>query len=156
MIKTAKFILPLALVAIMICGCGSGDKPKTVIVEGVLNVGGSPAEKDTSVTLVPASGEGLQPASAVSGEGGKIVFFAGTPAAKGVMPGTYKIVVTKMSGVEDGGYMDAGDSGSDAQGSAAPKLNVGIPEKYTSSKTTDLEITIDKANKKLVIDVPAS
>lgn len=154
MIKTAKFILPLLILAFSIVGCGGGKKPSTVKVSGVLKIGGEPAGEGINVALSPTSPDsGLQSASARTTEGGKITFFTGDTGTAGVMPGEYTVVVVDSGG--DGSYMDAGNIEEGADGSTnAPKTSEKIPEKYTNNKTSDLKVTIDKADSSFEINVP--
>lgn len=156
MIKTAKFILPLLVLALSIVGCGGGEKPSTVKVSGVLKIGGEAAAAGVSVTLSPESPDsGLQSASARTTEGGKITFFTGDTGTAGVMPGKYTVVVDDSGSSENADYMNADNIAEGADGSTdAPKTSTKIPEKFTNNKTSDLKVTIDKANSSFEINVP--
>lgn len=157
MIKTAKFILPLVILSLSMSGCGGGGKrPSTVKITGVLKIGGAAAGEGISVTLSPKSPDsGLQSASATTAADGKITFFTGQTATDGVMPGKYVVVVVDTSS-DSADYMDADkmDEGTDGQ-STGPKSSGKIPERFGNNKTSDYEVTIEKADSNFEINIPA-
>ena len=126
--------------ALLLSGCGDGvDRPETVPVSGKVLLDGEPLG-GALVTMV--SDTGGRPAITRSRDDGTFTMTTFVPG-DGVIPGRYKITVSKDSETQNT-YDAPGDESEDYDGStdrgfvadAGPKPVV--PERYGSAATTDL------------------
>jgi len=107
---------------LVLAGCGGESGPERVPVKGQIVMADGKPVFPGSIQFVPAKGmsEGSYQSSALLHEGGKFTMRT-HPHGEGVVPGTYKVVLS---------------------------LGVGSPRelaKYSNPKTTPLEVTIPEA-----------
>ena len=158
--KCLVFVAALALLA----GCpqGAGDRPNTVRVSGTITLDGNAVEGAT-VTFQPTSGG--RAAAGRTDASGNYELTTVDPG-DGVMPGSYKVTVSKLSGgaPSTGPMMDPskladpskmtpeemkayGEQGMKAaSGAAEPQEE--MPAKYTKKESTDLEATVEEGGTK--------
>lgn len=122
-------IVALSLLSTGLSGCGSGPAPR---ISGTITLDGQPLA-DAMVMLVPADGVG-NPASAHSDATG--AFQLVPQGEETLLPGTYKVMVTKLALPKPG--------------EPPPKPGSSpIPEIYRDPKTTPLAVEIPNSALKL-------
>lgn len=139
---------PAALAAALCClvGCDDGvDRPETVAVSGTVLLAGQPL-KDATITMSPIAGN-TRPAVARSKEDGTFRMQTYMPG-DGVIPGEYKITVSKASEPTKS-YDAPGDESEDYAGSTDRGFEEGVgpqelvPERYTKAATSDLRAVVE-------------
>lgn len=153
---TRAWVLFATLCVFFSAGCGSG-KLGVVPVSGTLTIDGQPAD-NVEITLVPV--DTSLPSATGLAQGGKFELFSGVQGASGAVPGTYKLVlaVRKMTTEEEtrAKYAAGAKAGGASGGSPVPQTTeAALPfaTKYTSSSTTDKEVTIPPKGGSIEIDV---
>jgi hypothetical protein len=158
----AKCLVVVAALALFVgCPQGAGDRPNTVRVGGTITLDGTPVEGAT-VTFQPTSGgRAAVGKTDASGE----YELTTSEADDGVMPGSYKVTVSKTSGGASAGPMMDPSKLADPskmtpeemkayaeQGmktaSGPAEAREEMPEKYTKKETTDLEATVEEGGNK--------
>jgi len=135
--------LPACLSALIALGCGGADTP--VPVKGVVMLDGGPLAGAT-VTFMPAGNTG-RPAT---GETDKEGVFHLTSFKKddGALPGDYRIVVTKIQGIEEPPPTNSGDPDAVLKHYRSLKMQKRtslLPKVYASSETTPLSCKVPPA-----------
>jgi hypothetical protein len=121
-------------VAVLVCaGCGS---QRTSSVEGVVTLDGKPVA-DASVQFV-AQGKGRD-ATGQTDASGNFTMSTFQPR-DGMVPGTYKVVISPPMGTVDPGQYASADDAMSAAAKAPPKKDAasGFPQKYTRADQTPL------------------
>lgn len=122
----------LVVVATAVWGCGGPAAPKTLKVKGTVKFDGQPLSKGQVSFQSMDGGDIARPATGTIGSDG--TYELSTFADKdGALPGNYKVTVTS--------YENSPTAEEFAEGA---KLKSNIPEKYSSTVTTDLTATIPK------------
>lgn len=130
----------LAFTLFAAAGCGGGaefgsDRPATVDAEGVVTLNGEGVEGATVVLAPEFSGANAYTASAVSTSGGAFTLMA-FPPDEGVVPGDYRVGVTKM---ESTGPTEPSASHEEAPPATSKNL---LPEKFADPNASGLKVTI--------------
>jgi hypothetical protein len=144
-------IVTVALVALLLTGCGPKGK-KTGVVTGKLTYKGQPVNGaalllytasggDTAVMTVPVSQEGEFRISDVA-------------------PGEYKVVVQGTAGAQQVNPAMLRGMSPEKQAEAKEKLShmntpptIKFPDKYKALKTTDLRVTVTDKNESKDLDL---
>jgi hypothetical protein len=137
---TAATMLLLGLI-----GCGDGLK--RVPVQGKITAKGQPLDNAVIQFLPTGStkGEGGIGRSDAEGNYSLVGSRAG---AKGVVPGEYKVRVTRLI-ARDGRPLDA-----DAKEADNPGSKQSVPEPYSSLEGTPLKYTVPETGGDINIDIP--
>jgi hypothetical protein len=123
----------ILLLAACLTGCAGADAgPATAPVKGTVTLDGQPVANAT-VAFTPADSTTAAPAQAASDDAGNFevtsMFEQGKVTKPGMLPGSYKISVTKLEGPPP-----------DAQLTRAPK-NV-LPARYADPATSGLSAAV--------------
>jgi hypothetical protein len=126
--RTSVLVALGAFVGVLVGGCGGGDVGE---VSGKVTLGGQPLTEGVVVFENAAAGISV---NATLGPDG--TYTAKTYDRNGLPPGTYQVAVKPVS-IGDGETPLASDP-SQAPGAAKS----AIPEKYHSTKTSELSVTV--------------
>lgn len=123
--------LALAVSCFMLAGCGGSSGPKTIPASGLVTYKGQPVERGT-VTFSPADPKVTvaTTASIVKGQ-------YQTEKGLGLTAGDYKVVVMAYKT-----NLAASETKDKPPAATKPEDNLAVPQKYTSYKTTDLELKV--------------
>jgi hypothetical protein len=150
----ARGVVIIVAVLVTMAGCGY-RRPPLVRVEGVVTLDGAPvAEAD--VTLVPV-GRG-RAARGLASETGRVTFST-YAFGDGVIPGTYKVIVSKQELTKRGTRkMEALRSAQSPADETASEVMIEftdgdyrnlLPSKYAGFDSTDLSVTIERGTKSI-------
>lgn len=131
-----------------LAGCPASG-PKTVPVNGTLNIDGKPANS-IGIDFVPVE-TGVATASG-SVEDGQFTLFSGVEGKQGAMPGKYKVVLRDMDGSAEAAaalYKAGGDAASRKPKPRKPPF----PEKYLDSRTSDKEVEVPPGGGSITIEI---
>ena len=118
-----------------IAGCESGPNlPKTVPVEGIVTLDGTPVADSTVVFIAD---QGTYNATGNTDANGHFEMSA-FPEKQGAVPGSYKVEITKTI-VENKGSKG---------GEAVVNLKYGLPSKYATFSTSGLKYTVPESGSK--------
>jgi hypothetical protein len=135
------------IVALLVSLAGCSDSgPKTVPVEGTLNIDGQPAN-NIGIDFIPVAEGGT--VSSGRAENGKFTLAAGVQGKPGAVVGKYKIVLRDLSGGGEERYK-TGSSGTSSKPNV-PKLP--FPEKYANAETTDKEVEVTAGGGPINIEI---
>lgn len=124
----------LAVVSLAGGGCSRRRGPvlpKTYPVTGIVSFAGKPLPGAT-VMFNPVAGDGYG-SIALTDAAGRYKLTTFKPA-DGVVPGDYKVAITKM---------ELGDSGSDSPAAVAPDPRNLLPARYANDATSGLKATVE-------------
>jgi len=123
------------MLAVMGCGGGGTEGPKTFPVTGKLTVGGQPVP-DVIVQLIPLDPAKLGAAGKTDASGQFKV--TATNGTAGAVAGKYKVVLQKTGGMDASQYTNPGAGG-------PPKVTLPFPAEYAAAATTPKEIDVGNA-----------
>jgi hypothetical protein len=131
---------------LFVAGCNSGGiSVSTVTGEVIYN--GKPVE-NALISFVPQSPNG-RGASGQSESNGTFILLTQGATKNGVIPGSYKILVSKITEIDESGnevkrQVTGGfDPNNMQEQKMYPQKNL-LPEKYAKEETTDLTATVEK------------
>jgi len=134
-----KFPLFIALiVCLAIAGCSRDGLPGLVPAGGVVTLNGVPVEGATISFSPDPSIDGARSASATTDRNGRFVVTT-LNFGDGMMPGEYRVVVSKTTGT--GGELSAGEGGGRADTDDRRTVN-HLPLIYASMETSGLTVSI--------------
>lgn len=134
-----RSLLAIALMSVLVCGCGSGVKsrPPMAKVKGVVKYKGNPVAN----AMVNFSTEGApRMASGMTDDQGRFQLTT-YETNDGAPVGTHKVTVTRIEATAGPAKMSAMDLAS--KGPPPPPKGGVIPMKYADLKTTPLVSTVD-------------
>jgi hypothetical protein len=134
----------IALLVILVCGCGPSGGPTTNPVSGPVTIGGQ-AAKEIRVDFHPVD----QTAEVASGNveaDGRYTLYTGQMGKPGAMAGRYKVVLTPMASGDDS-YMRGPQAGRPQAG------DDGIPKEYKSLATTPKEVEVKAGRNTIDIEI---
>jgi len=138
---TRALLAAVAVSLAALAGCSEGGKSSTVPVSGTVTYKGQPVT-DLKILLTPASG---RPADGVLDSKGHFDSLTTDKPGDGAVPGKAKVSFSQKPATPASGAVSSVDT-------YAPPKPTGLPEKYNSSQTSDIEVTIsDKGEKDLQI-----
>lgn len=156
-----RFMVAVALIALVtLSGCG--DKgPKVYVVKGKLTKGGQPFGNVT-ITLAPWTGtepgpgpEGSAPVAA----DGTFRIRTGSEGRDGLPPGQYKVYLAGKQDTPDfapGATPSMGGATAGARGTTAPTIAEDFPPDWKSPRTSPKTVEVKAEENDLTIDVPAA
>jgi hypothetical protein len=129
------------LAAVLGCSRGRGD---LATVSGTVSHNGVPVEgaKVTFHSTVEVEGKGGMAFSALTDSSGKYLLATGVNKEPGILPGMYKVTITKLKGAAaatagmDQGQLEA------AGGGGGGALN-DLPDVYAKKDTSKLSVTLE-------------
>ena len=138
-LNKASLLTALCMVSLLIgCGGDAPDHPPTTAVTGTVTQGGKPVDGAT-VSLVPQDSAGQHYSATgttdASGRFTAYTYFSPSATEAGVLPGEYKVTVTKappVAVVEGHGSHDAAPAGPAST----------LPLKYADANATPLKATV--------------
>jgi hypothetical protein len=131
-------------------GCGGGASIGGLVpVTGTVTLDGQPLT-GAQVVFVPA-GEGARACSGTSDSTGKYALITNTD--KGAMPGSYKVTVSHLVGL-DGKPITKFEEGMDiTQLEASGQVKQNLPTKYSDSQQTELKFEVKAGKNEYNIDM---
>lgn len=129
--RIACFLVP-AILAFSFAGCGGSGGSKTIPASGSITYNGKPVETGT-ITFSPVDAKASAASSAPIVKG-----YYRTEKNLGLTAGDYKVVVTASK--TNPALNETKDKSAPV---AKPDDNLAVPKKYTSYKTTDLELKVN-------------
>jgi len=132
-------VLPFLLMLPLFLGCGNARLPGLVPASGIVTLNGEPIEGVT-IVFAPLSPSGdARTATALSGAGGKFIVST-LDHNDGIMPGDYRVSVSKKTGV---GGVDTAISGDERVAVQDSRQTIDyLPAKYSSGNTSDSSVSI--------------
>jgi hypothetical protein len=140
----SKRSIALVCTLSLLVGCSSSGPaaPALYPVKGVVKKGGQPV-KGVGVSLYPAGGAKATgtPASGTTDDSGAFEMYS--RAGKGVVEGTYKVVLTAPTAMAD--YSNPGKGG--------PKPSIELPKKLTAPESSDVTVTVTAGTETPAVNV---
>ncbi len=151
---TLKRSKSLLCCAAMICtasllttGCGGGpedDRPARTAVSGTVTHNGEPVD-EAVIAFVPVDQTAGRNANGRTNAEG--VFQMGTfEGTDGVVPGEYKVMITKFETSETPEALPEDDPNYDPNPKPQPPPENLLPEKYASAENSGLTVTVEDGN----------
>jgi hypothetical protein len=134
------FLGAIGCCAVLLAGCGSGNKLGTIPIRGVITYNGKPLTKGI-VNYLPAAGGGGRAASGPIAPDGTFILTTHTQH-DGVIKGQYQIVIYSYD--ENPEEPKTREEREAMGGKGAGKMKSLIPEKYTKAATSGLTDTVDE------------
>jgi hypothetical protein len=132
-------------VLLVLAGCGDGLK--RVAVQGKITAGGRPLDRAT-VQFIPTGATRGEGGMGRSDELGNFTLIGSRDGARGVVPGEYKVRVSRLVG-RDGAPLPE-----DARQADHPGAKESVPAPYTSPDGTPLRVTVPEAGGPVPISIP--
>lgn len=139
-------VLATALLLPGVFGCGDGLK--RVHVQGKLTAKNGPVDGAT-VQFIPQAGTKGEGGIGRTDKDGNFTLTGSRAGAKGVVPGEYKIRVSRLI-ARDGSPLPA-----DATEADNPGSRESIPPPYNNLDATTLKVTVPESGGPLTVEIPA-
>ena len=148
--RRTTLLLGLVILAFITTGCGPSGLP-VVRVTGTVTFEGAPVE-EASVTFTPMDLEGRLASGSTNAKGEFMLLTQGAEKS-GVLPGNYRITVSKyilvdvrgnpVVSADDSGAYDPSSRGA-ARRAARPIPQSVLPDKYRNIETSALTVEVTK------------
>jgi hypothetical protein len=134
------------VLALTLAGCG-GDGLTRVAIQGKLTAKGKPVD-NAVVQFIPMGSTKGEGGIARSDADGNFTMTGSRQGHRGVVPGDYKVVVSRMVAA-DGTVL-----GPDWKQAENPSAKDSIPEKYSSRDSSPLKVTVPETGGSVPVDIP--
>jgi hypothetical protein len=139
-------VLMTVVLLVELAGCG-GDGLKRVPVRGKITANGLPLD-NASISFVPRGETKGEGGFGRSDEDGNFALTEARTARKGIIPGEYKVCVSRPVG-RDGTPLPAG-----AKQAETPGMRDSLPREYASPENTPLQATVPETGGTVNLEVP--